>query len=50
MLQVFLVHLAFLMTFGKLRLYVFRVLVFSQNSYLIAFYNKRFFLHKLSIL
>ena len=42
MVQVLRVHLAFLMTFDKLRLYVFRVLVFSQNSCLKTFYDKSF--------
>ena len=36
------VHLAFLITFDKLRLYFFRVLVFSQNSCSITFYSKSF--------
>ena len=36
------VHLAFLMIFDKLRLYVFRVLDFSENSCLITFHDKSF--------
>ena len=44
------VHLAFLITFDKLRLYVFWILVFRQNSCLITFHNKSFLHIKLPIL
>ena len=50
MVQVLRVHLAFLITFNKLCLYVFGVLASNQNSCVITFYDKSFFMHKLPIL
>ena len=42
MVQVLQVHLAFYITFNKLGIYVFQVLILSQNSRLLTFYNKSF--------
>ena len=41
-MQVLRVHLAYLMPFGKLRLHLFRVIVFRQDLCVITLHNKSF--------